>query len=124
MKTPAKILVVEDDKISAFVLKGLLQRTGYEVVGTVASGEEAIKILEKEKVAAVLTDQTLEGNLSGIETARVVRDKWKTPCIIISAYLPEDLKKHGDLKDSDKFTFITKPYEEDELVDILAKLVG
>ena len=44
-----KILIVEDEKITAASIKMVLEQSGYETCGLASTGNEAIKIAKKEK---------------------------------------------------------------------------
>ncbi len=64
-----RILIVEDENITATSLKNILTRLGYNVSGTVASGEKALQKVDERLPDLVLMDINLAGDLNGIETA-------------------------------------------------------
>ncbi|EKN86371.1 response regulator receiver domain protein [Leptospira interrogans serovar Lora str. TE 1992] len=84
-----KILVVEDEIIVAVNLGQKLKKLGYELVGITSSGEEAIQKAEENHPDLVLMDINIEGNLDGIETAEVLRNRFHTPVIYLTAYADE-----------------------------------
>ena len=49
-KDPVSILIVEDEKIVAMDVAGSLKLEGYEILGIVVSGREAIALVEKNPV--------------------------------------------------------------------------
>ena len=65
-----RILVIEDEAITAQDLKYRLERLGYIVVGTAGSGEEAIKKAKETYPDLILVDISLKGEMDGIETAQ------------------------------------------------------
>ena len=65
-----KILIVEDEFLISNDIQGLLTDWGYQVVGVVASGEEALPIFIKEQPDMALVDIQLSGQLDGIDTVR------------------------------------------------------
>lgn len=69
----AKILCVDDLPDNLKLLQADLEDEGYEVV-TAADGSEALAVLEKMKVSAVILDWMMPG-LSGIETLKRIRQK-------------------------------------------------
>ena len=79
-----RILIVDDDRL---VLSGLA--AGLETLGhTIAkagSGEEALAMLDTFKPDLVIMDACLPG-LSGIETAKQIRQRFGIPVIFLSAY--------------------------------------
>lgn len=65
-----RILVVEDEPLVAFENEHFLSDSGYEVVGTVDTLEEALRFIDgEEPIDLVLTDIALNGEGSGIEVA-------------------------------------------------------
>ncbi|MCK5545445.1 MAG: response regulator, partial [Desulfobulbaceae bacterium] len=62
-----RILIVEDQMITATDIQGILIRFDYEVVGIVSSGKEAIEKAAKGKTDLVLMDIVLKGPMDGIE---------------------------------------------------------
>ena len=71
----ANILIVEDQFIEANILKLILKKAGYLVCSIARSVSEALKIIEKENPDLVLLDIQLQGNLTGIDLARILKDK-------------------------------------------------
>lgn len=82
----AKILVVEDERITAEDIKRSLEKAGYNVPVIVSTGEDAVKFSEKYKPDLVLMDIVLEGNIDGIEAAETIRTKFDIPVIYLTAY--------------------------------------
>jgi DNA-binding response OmpR family regulator len=68
-----RILVVEDEPLTAFDNETMLADAGYEVVATVDDLDEALKVLEREAVDLVLSDVRLRRDQSGIELARAAK---------------------------------------------------
>jgi DNA-binding response OmpR family regulator len=70
-----RILVVEDEPLTAFENENVLGDAGYEVVATVDDLEEALAILEREEVHLVLSDVRLRDDRTGIHLARAARER-------------------------------------------------
>ena len=68
-----RILVVEDEPLTAFDNENFLADAGYEVVATVDDLDEALAILEREIVHLILSDVRLRGDRTGIDLARDAR---------------------------------------------------
>jgi CheY-like chemotaxis protein len=64
-----RILVVEDEPLTAFDNERILGEAGYEIVGTVDDFEEALRVLDGEEVDLVLSDVRLRSQQSGIDLA-------------------------------------------------------
>ncbi|HUJ46096.1 MAG TPA: ATP-binding protein [Rhizomicrobium sp.] len=112
-----RILLAEDNPINAMLMRELLKRRGYEVVG-VASGEAALDASESERFDLVLTDIHMPG-LDGIETARRMREREaatgrvRTPIVALTADALET-GKHA-CQDAGMDGFLTKPVDPEEL---------
>src|SRR6266566_2078985 len=111
----ANILVVEDERVIARLLKDTLQVEGYQVV-TVLNGEDAVQFALRETPHLIVLDMMLPG-IDGYEVARRLRDHPKTMHIPIVA-----LSSFGELSDKVRAfelgvdDYITKPFQIDELL--------
>jgi two-component system, response regulator PdtaR len=68
-----RILVVEDEPLTAFDNENMLGDAGYEVVATVDDLDEALAVLEREEVHLILSDVRLRGDRTGIELAHAAK---------------------------------------------------
>lgn len=68
-----RILIVEDEPLTAFDNENSLGDAGYEVVATVDDLEEALRVLDREVVHLILSDVRLRGDRTGIELATAAR---------------------------------------------------
>ncbi|MDF2187920.1 response regulator [Paraflavitalea sp. CAU 1676] len=68
-----KMLIVEDEYIVANNLRQVLTRFGYEVVGIAATAAEAAEIVRNDRPDLALLDIRLQGELTGIDIARMLR---------------------------------------------------
>ena len=65
-----RILIVEDEPLTAFDNENLLGDAGYEIVGTVDDFDEAIEVLDREQVDLILSDVRLRSQQTGMDLAR------------------------------------------------------
>jgi CheY-like chemotaxis protein len=114
--TQPKIMIVEDERITALDIKSKLNRFGFRDTFIVASGEEAIKKAEQQKPSLVLMDIVLQGEMDGVDAAAHIQNQLGIPVIFITA--------HGDAATASRamrilrykyVRFITKPFDEDSL---------
>jgi two-component system, response regulator PdtaR len=70
-----RILVVEDEPLTAFENENVLGDAGYVVVATVDDLEEALAVLDREEVDLILSDVRLRDDQTGIHLARAARDR-------------------------------------------------
>ena len=69
-----RILVVEDEPLTAFDNEHILREAGYEIVATVDDLDEALAVLQRETVDLVLSDVRLREQQSGIKLARATKE--------------------------------------------------
>lgn len=109
----AKILIVEDEGITATSLSTTLRRLGYQVCELISTGEEAVKSVEQENPDLVIMDILLAGKMDGIEAAKKIRSRHDMPILFLTGYSDaEILEKTGEVEYS---TFVTKPTNPDEI---------
>jgi DNA-binding LytR/AlgR family response regulator len=113
MDTSVKILVVEDEMIIGAKISMQLTSLGYEVTGILPRGDEAILHLEQNKPDIVLLDINLKCTIDGIETAKQIHQKHKTPIIYITAN--SDEATFNRAKSTKPFAFIAKPFKQLDL---------
>ena len=70
-----RILIVEDEPLTAFDNENFLGDAGYEVVATVDDLDEALRVLEREVVHLILSDVRLRGDRTGIELAAAAKQR-------------------------------------------------
>jgi len=108
-----KILIVEDEAVVSLDVTRRLEKMGYEVMGRIASGEEALELIEKERPDLVLMDINLQGEMDGIETATKLYKEYNLPVIYLTAYAGESTLERA--KESKPYGYILKPFKEREL---------
>jgi CheY-like chemotaxis protein len=78
---PARILIVEDERITAEDLHDILTELGYTVRASVSSGADAIAKAGETKPDLALMDIRIKGEMDGTETARVLRERFNVPVV-------------------------------------------
>lgn len=108
----SKILVVEDEKPIADIIKFNLEKEGYQVE-CVYDGDEAIQITLANHPDLILLDLMLPGS-DGIEVCRQVRQVSDLPIIMLTAKDSEVDKVLGLEMGADDY--VTKPFSNRELL--------
>ena len=107
-----KIMIVDDDKNIAQLIRLLLEKQGYAVT-TCENGSEALRLFESIKPDLLILDIMLPG-MDGWEVCRSVRQQSATPIIMLSAKDETFDKVLGLELGADDY--ITKPFDNKELV--------
>lgn len=111
--TPARIVVVEDERVVALDIKSHLERFGYVVPATYASGEQALENIVADNPDLFLLDIRLQGDLDGVETGQLLQKKYGLPFILLTAYADEQTLQRAKI--TQPFAYIIKPFDEREL---------
>ena len=109
-----RILIVEDEPLVAFDNERLLVDEGYEVVATVDTVADAVRIIGEEELHLVLTDLTLAGGGDGTDVARAAMAR-SIPALFVSGSCPVDARSLA-------IGCLTKPYSDKMLKAALASI--
>ncbi len=108
-----RILLVEDERITAMYEQGLLEDAGYKVTGTVSSAEDAIRIADEQSPDLVLMDIKLAGEMDGIKAAAVIRERFGIPVVFVTAHTDKEFLDRAKI--SEPFGYVIKPFTLDGL---------
>ncbi|MBI3832583.1 MAG: response regulator [Planctomycetes bacterium] len=114
-----KIIVVDDDRLNCLTMVQLLKDAGHEVCSFEAA-DEALKLIEADHVQAAIVDFRMP-RMDGFTFLTKVRAKKPgIPVIMMSAHwTPKSLE---DARKLGVTAHLTKPFDMDDLLAILAKL--
>ncbi|MBI4682590.1 MAG: response regulator [Nitrospirae bacterium] len=93
--TRKRIMVVEDEGITAMRIKRSLEEMGYAVTSTVFTGEEAVKKVEEDNPDLILMDIVLRGKMDGIEAARQIHSNFNIPVVYLTAHSDDKMLKRN-----------------------------
>jgi serine/threonine-protein kinase len=121
MSEKMTVLFVDDEERILRSLK-MLFRGRYHVL-TTTDGNEALKLLEQTRVHAVVSDQRMP-KMTGVDLLRQVREvSPNTMRILLTGYSELDAMI-GSVNEGEIFRFISKPWNADEIVEVVAKAVA
>ena len=107
---PIKILVVEDEQLVADDLRETLEYLGYVVPALVATGEDAIVMVEALQPDLVLMDIRLGGEMDGVEASFKIQSRFNIPVVYLTANA--DRATLERVKATQPFGYILKPFDE------------
>ncbi len=108
-----KIVIVEDETIVAKDIQNILTGLGYQIDAVVSSGDKALAEVEKNMPNIVLMDIMLKGDMSGIQAAEIIRERYDIPVVFLTAYADESTIEKA--KSAIPYGYIIKPFKEKEL---------
>ncbi len=108
-----KILMVEDDMIIAADISMQLTKLGYEVIGINTRGEDALNTIEANRPDIILMDIILTGKMNGIETAKIILEKYQVPLIFLTSNSDDATFQQASA--AKPYAFISKPFQKSNL---------
>lgn len=114
---PAKIMIVENERITATDLHDALTQMGYIVTATVATGADAIREAERALPDLVIMDIHIQGEMDGIEAARAIRRRFDIPSVYLTAHA--DRVTLSRAKWSEPLGYLLKPFQDTHLQAVI-----
>lgn len=109
-----KILIVDDSSLIRKMLRQLLEKNNYAVVGEAVNGEEAVRMYSELKPDLVTLDVTMPV-MDGVEALKNITEKDKSAKVIMVTAAGQKDRILEALKFGAK-AFITKPFDENDLL--------
>lgn len=113
-----KIIIVEDELITATFIMKMLEQEGFLVTGIFTRGEDVIKSVANEKPDLILMDIILQGSIDGIETIKRIKTKVDIPFIYLTANSDENIFEKA--KETKPAAYIIKPIRKDQLIQTIS----
>jgi two-component system alkaline phosphatase synthesis response regulator PhoP len=119
-----KIMTVDDEGNLIELVKAILEAEGYEVI-TASNGKECLEKLKTVKPDLILLDMMMPG-MSGRETCEMIRKDPKTKNLKVAFVTVARFSEVGKdiLKKLNAVDYITKPFDNKDLVKRVKKIVG
>ena len=117
------ILLVEDTEDNRFMMRRLLEMSGYQVVEA-TNGEEAVSLAQSERPDLILMDLSLPV-IDGLAATRAIRKLegfGNVPIVAVSAHDTSDFQSDALAAGCD--SYITKPIDFSQLEILIARLLG
>lgn len=116
------ILIVDDLAFIKMVLRDILEKAGFRVVGEASNGEEAIRLYEEKKPDVVLMDITMPG-MDGLTALKRIRALDPEARIIICSALGQQRLIVQAIQLGAK-DFIVKPAQPQRVISALKKVLN
>jgi len=113
MEEAVKVLIVEDEYITAKTLSNFLEASGYDIVGCAMNIEETISYLKNTVIDCVILDINLNDVKDGIWIANHIKDNYNIPYVFLTAYT--DKKTISRAIQTSPYGFLAKPFQKVEL---------
>ena len=108
-----RILIAEDEAVTALDLKRELIALGYEVTGIADNASDAVNAAAAQKPDLVLMDIHLSGSMDGIVAASAIRGSEDLPVVFLTAHSDQTTLDRALI--ASPFGYILKPFQVREL---------
>ncbi len=112
-----RLLIVEDDDLTAELNRRLVARLGFEVCGVAASADEALRLADLKRPDFVLMDIGLAGSGDGIEAACEIRRRLGIPSVFLTNETGWEVRSRAAR--AAPLGYLTKPLVDTQLLDCL-----
>lgn len=113
-RLPGQVLVVDDEELLRRLLFQTLGRQGYRIL-LASSGNEALELMEKNKVAVVLSDIEMPG-MNGLELLVTIKDKHPhVPVLLMTGHGATYGRQ--DVISAGADGYITKPFKNTDIIN-------
>jgi response regulator RpfG family c-di-GMP phosphodiesterase len=117
MPNKSKILFVDDEPFVLDALRRVFQNEDFQVLFA-SSGLEAIGIMENSSVQMIVSDFRMPG-MNGGELLRVVSERWPDSVRVILSGYADIASVVSAINDGQIYKFVTKPWRNEELQEIV-----
>lgn len=115
------VLIVDDSKTSRKILESILTEGGLTVVGQAENGELGVSMYKELKPDVVTMDITMPV-MDGVESLRLIKEYDPDAKVVMVTAAGQKSKIIEALKLGVE-DFLTKPYEADEIVATIKKII-
>ncbi|WP_142414784.1 response regulator [Hathewaya massiliensis] len=117
-----KVLIVDDAAFMRMMIKDILEKNGFDVVGEANNGLKAVELYKAEKPDVVTMDITMP-DMDGIEAVKAIREMDPAAKVIMCSAMGQQTMVMDAIKAGAK-DFIVKPFQADRVLEAIKKVVG
>jgi two-component system chemotaxis response regulator CheY len=117
-----KVLIVDDATFMRMMIKNIISKEGFEVVGEAENGKQAVDLYFETKPDLVTMDITMP-EMDGIEAAKAIISKAPEAKIIMCSAMGQQSMVMEAIQAGAK-DFIVKPFQPDRVIQALTKVLG
>lgn len=118
----ANILIVDDAAFMRMMMKNILEKNGFTVVGEAANGNEAVERYEALRPDAVTLDITMPEK-DGLQALKEIRQLDPQAKVVMASAMGQQAMVIEAIQ-SGASDFIVKPFEAIRVIDALKKVVS
>ena len=116
------ILICDDAAFMRMMIKDILTKNGYNVVGEAENGAKAIEKYNETKPDLVLMDITMP-EMDGIQSLKKIKESDPKAMVIMCSAMGQQAMVIESIQSGAK-DFIVKPFQADRVLEAVKKVVG
>lgn len=116
----AKILIVDDSRTSRKMLRNILESNGHEIIDEAVNGQEGVQKFQALKPDVVTLDITMPV-VDGVEALEMIKALDPESKVVMVTAAGQKNKMIECIK-AGANEFLTKPFEQQEIVDVINKM--
>ena len=116
----AKILIVDDSRTSRKMLRNILESNGHEIIDEAVNGQEGVQKFQALKPDVVTLDITMPV-VDGVEALKMIKALDPESNVVMVTAAGQKNKMIECIK-AGANEFLTKPFEQQEIVDVINKM--
>ncbi len=116
------ILLVDDAAFMRMMLKDILTKNGYNVVGEAENGAQAVEKYKELKPNLVMLDITMP-EMDGIQAAKAIKSEDSNAVIVMCSAMGQQAMVIEAIQAGAK-DFIVKPFNADRVLEAVKKVIG
>ncbi len=116
----ARILIVDDSRTSRKMLRTILEENGHEIIDEAVNGQEGVQKFQALRPDVVTLDITMPV-VDGVEALKMIKALDADSKVVMVTAAGQKNKMIDCIK-AGANEFLTKPFDKDEIVNVVAKL--
>ncbi|MBC2579749.1 response regulator [Clostridium sp. DJ247] len=116
-----KVLIVDDAAFMRMMVKDILEKNGFEVIGEAANGVKAVELYQNQRPDIVTMDITMP-EMDGIEATKKIKAIDSTAKIIMCSAMGQQNMVMEAIRAGAK-DFIVKPFQGDRVLEAIKKVL-
>ncbi|MBC8062832.1 MAG: response regulator [Clostridiaceae bacterium] len=117
-----KVLIVDDAAFMRMMIKDILEKNGFEVIGEASNGIKAVELYKKDKPDIVTMDITMP-DMDGIQAVKAIKEFDPSAKVIMCSAMGQQTMVMDAIRAGAR-DFIVKPFQADRVLEAIKKAIG
>lgn len=119
MSEQPRVLIVEDDAVTALMLQNLLSSMGCQICGLASTAPRAVALADYHRPDVALVDVRLAKGTDGLAAAREMRDQLKLDVLLMTGW-----QMDADADEAEDLPLMQKPLDPAKVEDAVRQMLA